>query len=51
MADKGGMGCDRDRKQPPEGDPDTEADVTMLVAPIAPSNHYMECAKVPVAWK
>ena len=51
MADKGGLGCDRDRRQHPEGDLDIEADVTMLVAPIGPSNPYMECAKVPVAWK
>ena len=51
MADKGGLGCDRDRKQHPKGDPDIKADKTMLVASIAPRNHYTECAKVPVAWK
>lgn len=32
-------------------DPDSEADVTVFVAPIAPTNHYQGCAEVPGAWQ
>lgn len=28
-------------------DPGTEADVTVLVAPVAATNHYQGCAEVP----
>ena len=32
-------------------DSNIEADVTVLVAPMAPSNHFRGCADTPRAWE